>query len=48
MMRFRSVASPVRPRLVAVGLLGEVLEVSIAALDFGLCGGSHVSELSFA
>ena len=46
MMRFRSVASPVKPRL--VGLVGEVLEVSIAALDFGLCGGSHVSEFSFA
>ena len=47
MMRFRSVASPVRPRLVAVGLLGEVLGVSTTALDFGLCG-SRVSEFFFA
>ena len=47
MMRFCSVASPVRPRLVAVGLLGEVLGVSTTALDFGLCG-SRVSEFFFA
>jgi hypothetical protein len=47
MMRFRSIASPVRPRLVAVDLLGEVLEVSTTDLDFGLCG-SRVSEFFLA